>query len=283
MTSAIRTSRRSKPLKPLERASRRAERQLGTVSRKQLLADGLSASAIQRQVAAGLLIPEHSGVYRWRGSSRTESQRAMAAVLAIEGSVLSHSSAAAAWDLSGFGLEPLHVTCVRHSRCRDPRITLHCTRTIDSVDVTTRGGLPVTTVHRTLLDLAGHLDRDRLAGVVDEAVLRRKTTLRWIRQTVDRLGGSGRSGTRLLREILDERSDDSVPNSELERRFVALVKRGGLPRPERTILPPAPRWSPQAIRLCLSRSPNCNRNGRIYIPSRQGRVATRPRRREPAF
>ena len=99
------------------------------------------------------------------------------------------------------------------------------------MDVTSRQGIPVTTMHRTVVDLAASLDRDQLAAVVDEAVLRRITTLRWIQQTVDRLGGRGRAGTKLLNEILQERSDDAVPNGQLERRFIRLLDQGGIRRP----------------------------------------------------
>jgi very-short-patch-repair endonuclease len=91
--------------------------------------------------------------------------------------------------------------------------------------------MPVTTMHRTVVDLAGSLDRDRLAALVDEAVLRRTTTLRWIRQTVDRLGGRGRAGTKLLKEVLEERSDDAVPNGRLERRFIGLLNQERIRRP----------------------------------------------------
>jgi hypothetical protein len=125
MSSGNQSFRRSERVEPWERAFRRAEKQHGVISRKQLLTCGVTSSAIQRRLAGGMLIAEHPGVYRWRGSSRTSLQQAVAALLAVEGSVLSHGSAAAAWNLPAFTLEPIHLTA-----CVDPHSATQMSRSI---------------------------------------------------------------------------------------------------------------------------------------------------------
>lgn len=52
----------------------------------------------------------------------------------------------------------------------------------------------ITNAMRTVIDLAGILDRDRLDNVIDEARRRRVIAERPIREAIERLGGQGRSG-----------------------------------------------------------------------------------------
>jgi hypothetical protein len=78
----------------------------------------------------------------------------MAAVLACgEGAVLSHTSAAAHWELLGSAAAKIDVTA-RVTRVGLPGIRLHRSRSLDARDTTSHEGVPITTVPRTLLDLA---------------------------------------------------------------------------------------------------------------------------------
>ncbi len=55
-------------------------------------------------------------------------------------------------------------------------------------------------------------------------------------RVLDDLAVQGRNGTCALREILMDRGDGYVaPASELERRFIDIVRRAGLPVPEREL------------------------------------------------
>src|SRR3954454_14950432 len=78
-------------------------RQHGVISRRQLLALGLSSRQIERRIASGRLHPTWRGVYAVGRPLLGRCGRWMAAVLACgPGAVLSHGSAAAVW---GFGTE----------------------------------------------------------------------------------------------------------------------------------------------------------------------------------
>jgi hypothetical protein len=127
-----------------------ASRQWGAVTFRQLAALGYSRGEVRVMVERGLLIRMHRGVYVLGALSPAPEQRWAAALLAAgKGAVLSHTSAAAHYDL----LPPRDVIEISAPRKRrgDERLRIHERR---SIEITRHEGLPTTTVARTLLDLA---------------------------------------------------------------------------------------------------------------------------------
>ncbi len=86
--------------------------------------------------------------------------------------------------------------------------------------------IPVTTVARTLLDLADVLGDDRLKRAIDEAEMRSLFDLTSVTAVLRE--NPGRGGARLLRLAA---GPPEPTRSRLERRFLAFVKRHGLPQP----------------------------------------------------
>ena len=128
--------------------------QWGVVSLAQLRGLGLSQDAVQRRAHSGRLRRVHRGVYAVGGAVLPREGRWLAAVLASgQGAVLSHVSAAVHWHLLSYDAPRPEVTAPA-SRRRVPGIRLHRSRSLDAQDTTIHHGIPVTTVHRTLLDLA---------------------------------------------------------------------------------------------------------------------------------
>ena len=81
-----------------------AGRQHGVASRSQLLALGFTDADVTRRMKAARLHAVHRGVFAVGHRVLTLEGRWMAAVLAGgDGAVLSHASAAAAWDLRPVG------------------------------------------------------------------------------------------------------------------------------------------------------------------------------------
>src|SRR5690348_3363351 len=77
-----------------------ADAQYGVVARAQLLDAGVTGAGVARRVRDGRLRRVYRGVYAVGHRALTPEGRWMAAVLAGgPGAVLSHASAAAAWDL----------------------------------------------------------------------------------------------------------------------------------------------------------------------------------------
>ena len=78
----------------------------------------------------------------------------LAAVLAYgDRAVLSHVSAAAHWNLLQYDAPQPEITAPA-SRRGTPGIRLHRSRSLDAQDTTRHEGIPITTVARTLLDIA---------------------------------------------------------------------------------------------------------------------------------
>ncbi len=147
-----------------------AGRQYGTITRDQLRCLGLSDDAINRRLAAGRLHLIHRGVYAVGHRALTRNAHWLAAVLAGgSGAALSNQAAGAMWSFIAYSGRP-HVTVPRWKRPQ-PRITWHVSL-LPADEVTHLDGIPITTVARTLLDLASVLDRHRLAKAIDEAEAR---------------------------------------------------------------------------------------------------------------
>ena len=218
----------SAPLRPtpLDQAlAAAAGRQHGLLTRAQLTAAGVSETAISARLKAGRLHRVHRGVYAVGYRSSSLQTRAMAAVLACgPGAVLSHRSAAALWEI-GPWRGPLEVTSPRDRRPRG--IVAHRSRTLTPRDVTTQRGIPVTTVPRTLIDLAEVLTDVALMRVVNEARIRRR--VQTLELTAAVTTNNGRRGAALLGRLVD--LDGGPTRSVLEDRFVAFVSEHGLPPP----------------------------------------------------
>jgi very-short-patch-repair endonuclease len=206
-----------------------ARRQHGVVSTLQLLGLGLDRRAIHRRVAAGWLQAVHRGVYAVGAVPRTAEMQDMAAVLACgPAALLSHRSAAVRWDILRYAPK-IEVTA---PRSRTPRagIVVHRSRLIHDEDRAVVDGIPVTSVARTIVDLADGPER-YLTAAVREAEVRRLFDLQAIDRTFARLPGRRRR-YRLRRMLAAYRHEPSFTRSGAERRFLEICRDQGLPVPE---------------------------------------------------
>jgi very-short-patch-repair endonuclease len=213
-----------KTARPDLRIAQAAARQHGAVTLRQLEATGLSRAAVAKRAATGRLHRVHRGVYAVGHPELSLEGRWMAAVLALgDGAMLSHGSAAGLWGLLRPIDGPIDVSLpgdggrerrrgIHIHRC--PSLKVGAAMAGLSTDglqsrhpvlVTMRKGIPLTTVPRTIADLR---------GVVPPRLVRRA-----IRQ-------AELAGFRLDRI----RSDRT--RSDLERDFLRLCRRHGLPEPE---------------------------------------------------
>ena len=205
-----------------------AARQHGVVSLAQLRALGLGKRGAAHRAARGRLHRVHRGVYAVGHPRLTPEGRSLAALLACgPRSVLSHRSAAAAWGIRASAQTLIEVTTSNRGRRAPPGVQLRLTRSLRAEDVTRLRGLPVTTVARTLVDLACVLAPSALARAVHEAEFRRLLDVAAVEAVLAR--ANGRRGTAALRTALAEPSPGAT-RSALEERFLSLV-RGRLPAP----------------------------------------------------
>jgi hypothetical protein len=206
-----------------------AEAQHGVVARRQLLEIGVTPKAIRVRIERERLHPLHLGVYAVGHRYLTQSGRWMAAVLAVQGSVLSHRSAAALWRfLDEYGA--VEVSSSRNARLRDD-IRVRRVPSLIAGHCTVENGIPCTTVARTLLDLAATARTQTVRKAVKEAEFRRLFDLRAVEGVAAEV--PRHRGRKPLRAALDGLSIGTVAtNLELEERFLELVIGAGLPRPE---------------------------------------------------
>lgn len=214
-----------------------AAEQHGVVSRGQLLDTGVSEKAMKLRVRSGHLLRLHRGVYAVGHARLRREGTWLAAVLAYPGAVLSHRDAAALHGLRPGNHRLVDVTG-RNARASQPGIRFHRTATLDAEDVTTVHGIPVTTVARTLVDLAGTVPRDHLARAVKEAERRNVFDLRAVDATLARTKGRRGPGHRALREAIAEyvALGLSASDSALEDAFLRLTRRVGLSLPATNVL-----------------------------------------------
>jgi len=151
----------------------------------------------------------------------------MAAVLGGgAGAVLSHASAAALWGVvpaSGLPEITVPVTCGRKRN----GIVVHRRPGLREEDAVARHRIPVTSLVRTMIDIS-HLEPPRLERAVNEAdrldLIDPESLLKALE------GYRGQHGVRALEALLS-RHVFRLTDSELERRFLRLVERAGLPLP----------------------------------------------------
>jgi very-short-patch-repair endonuclease len=205
-----------------------ARRQHRVLARTQLLELGFNAEAIKHRVSSGRLHPVRRGVYAVGAPDLTQHGHFMAAVLSCgEGATLSHQSAAALWGIRPTGLGQIHVSVPTGTRRRCPGVVVH-PRQLAAGEVTKRHGIPVTTPVCTLIDLTSRVRRaevERAINKADDLGLADPETLRAALDHVSR-----RPGAKPLRTLLD-RPTFRMTRSELERRFLPIVRRAGLPTP----------------------------------------------------
>jgi hypothetical protein len=208
-----------------------AERQGGIVAHAQLRSLGLGAAAIQRRVRAGRLHPRFRGVYAVGHRHVGPEGLLWAAVLACgPGAVVSHVSAAAAWDMLASAARTVDVTVGLGGRKRRRGLRLHRTRALADDEVTTLRGLPITTPARTLLDLgATGLNAERLAAALDRAELIHRLDFAQLHELLAR--HRGRPGTRSLKAQLERYRGSVDVRSHLERLIYQLCDDHGLPHP----------------------------------------------------
>jgi very-short-patch-repair endonuclease len=205
-----------------------AERQYGVISRSQLLTVGIGATGVRERLRTQRLIRLHRGVFAVGHRELRREGHWLAAVLACgPAAVLSHASAAALWSIRGSHSAFVDVTVpTRAGRVKRKGLRVHRSGRLGRDEVTVHERIPVTTVARTLLDLADVLTAQRLKRAVDEAEYLRLLDMTSLIAAVQ--NNPGRRGAKLLGAA---QGPPERTQSELERRFLDIVARHRLPRP----------------------------------------------------
>jgi hypothetical protein len=209
--------------------ARLAKRQHGVLARWQLLECGMGRTAIEGRVARGLLHEYFRGVYVFGARRISRKGRWMAAVLAGgEETLLSHRSAARLWRLLPLADENVDVIVAPGRIVRRNGIVSH-ESVVAEDEREVADGIPVTSVFRTIFDLAAVAKKREVERAWHEAEVRRLTDRVSLPMLLERY--PGRRGTRVLRELLGSDEPVGISRNEFEEAFLALVDAYGLPRP----------------------------------------------------
>ncbi len=211
-----------------QRLARLADRQHGIVSARQLNVLGYSRSAIGRATRAGRLHRIHRGVYAVGHSELSQHGRCLAAVAACgPNALLSHAAAAWLWGLASSCPTLVDVTVSSRGHRRSG-IRLHHAPGLAAADRAKYEGVPVTAVHRLLLDLAATGSASQLDHAIERAERRGLLDLGEIDAMLRRRGGYGIAP---LEKALDLYRDPAFSRAKSELLFLDLVREAGLPRP----------------------------------------------------
>lgn len=191
----------------------------------------MGRGAIEDRIRRGLLRRVRRGVYAVGHARLEQRSRWMAAVLAVgPGAVLSHRSAAALWGLLPvYAIEP-EVTCPRRVR-PGPGLHVHESSWVPD-EASVVDAIPVTSISRTLLDLAACVNERQLEQAFNEVEVRGLTDRRSVPELLAR--HPRRAGANAIKAMFaTEARFRGVTRKELERRFATLLASTDLPLPRR--------------------------------------------------
>lgn len=200
--------------------------QCGVFSRAQALAAGYTERRIHHLLSSGTWLRCHSGIYCLAGVAPSFDLNAWIAVLAAgSGAVLSHRTAGTLHNLDGTPPPVRFEVSVPEARVprNVPRARIHRTELAPG-DIAVCRGFPVTSIVRTVVDLARTLPVESGSRVLADALRTGRVSVAALEQTI---GGLARCvGIERARRALA--MADPRLESVLERELLALLRRAGL-------------------------------------------------------
>jgi hypothetical protein len=174
-------------------------------------------------------------VYAVGHTRLTLEARWLAAVRACgDGALLSHRTGATSWNVMRATGGVIHVTVLRSQRPKRG-IVLHQVRRLDDRDrAISDDGIPVTSLARTLLDIAETESNQTLRRAWDEAERLRLLDVRAVAELCER--SRGRRGLRPLTTLLTEMRPTPHTKRELEALFFDFCHAQGLSLPACNVL-----------------------------------------------
>ena len=202
----------------------------GVVTRQALLDLGFTEGMIEWRLRRKQWEVVTRGTYRLaEPSDRRDLARSVLATW--PGAVLSHESAA---TIHAFRyVKETLLTVSHHSRTTHafPGVVVRRTHDLDSWHVTEVDGVRVTTIARTVVDLAADRPASLIGRLVDDLVSADRMELVELEAVVNSVARRGKPGMRTMHKVLDVRIGPDRDASVLERRGRDVIRRAGLPLP----------------------------------------------------
>ena len=213
------------------------------VSSEDVTAAGISPARWQRWQDANRWIQVTPNHFRHTATTLTFEMTVQAGAAWLAGRGGLHAASALFWlDVEIPEPQRAEFIVARSQRSVPNWIPIHTSSSLREDEIIRHRGIRTTTATRALLDYAAvGVTASELEQAIDSAIRRRRTALPRLRKSLADVGGRGRAGTRLMRELLL----DSGGESHLERRFLRLLRDLRIPRPH------TPRWSSEGLRKPL--------------------------------
>jgi hypothetical protein len=206
--------------------------------RPQLLARGYSSDEVQRARRSGELVPIRRGAYLGRGDERLDVPAARHAVLVratmptlAPGTVVSHVSAAVlhGLDVWAIPLDHMHVTRAERSGGRIGSVVHRHVAPLEPSEITSLGGVLVTSLTRTVTDVARTVPFEQAVVVADSALDKHETlTSAALEAALWR--ATGWPGAPAARRAIDFARRGAKSPGESRSRIA--IARAGLPTPQ---------------------------------------------------
>lgn len=211
----------------------------GLITADDLRSIGVSRAQVRSRIENGSLVRVNEHVLAIAGAPVSWAQTAAAALAAIPGSVLSHSAAARVHGLAGVAPEQQVVVSVGlHAYHQLAGTRIRRTRLLPDDHITIASGFAVTTVPRTLVDLGADLSDGRYRHVLDAALSTGRTTWDDLVSVLNVMGARGRPGIARVRRVLTAIEGEPPTESELERRYLRLLRQHGIALPQTQVTVP---------------------------------------------
>lgn len=207
--------------------------QAGCFSLDQARRLGISGDQIRRLVASGIVLRAHPRAFRIASSVSDEHAAVWLSFLqAGDRSVVTHEAALQVHGVQSVPFTPV-VSLPPGDRHDLSGIRVHRFGDLLDEHVADIGGLRVTTVVRSVVDVASVFSKVRLADLVDRVTItERRCGLNQIARVYRQINRRGRKNIQNLAEVLEERtSPNPTPRSVLERRMDGLIEAAEMPEP----------------------------------------------------
>jgi hypothetical protein len=187
------------------------------------------------RIRSGRWLVVHDGCYRLAGVPASWRGDVQAACWAGgTRAVVSHRSAANLHGMPGRSDQFVEITCPRARRTQHDGMVVHESRALEGCDIAFVERIPVTTVERTIFDLASVCSRTTVDLAIDNVLRRGLTTFDDLAAMLRRVGKRGRKGTKTIRDLLETRDSQYTPTaSEQELLVLHAIRRHGFPEPVR--------------------------------------------------
>jgi hypothetical protein len=211
-----------------------AESQHGVLAQAQARRAGASGFQIRRRITNQQWEDLGEEVIGLPGVPRTWRRGIAAATLAGPGGVAGYRTAAALYRLPGFAENRLEIVRLVNARPTSRLCVVHRTRWLPPAHITRIDGIPVTTISRTLFDLAAVVSFPRLRRAVNSAMAMRLVKYEQLDEMLQEMAERGRTGIRPMRKVLAKLGPGKMPSeSDLEVEFEEFLESHDEPLPSR--------------------------------------------------